>query len=390
MKKKTIAILLTLVILLSGICGFTIAKILDNNTYALLGDGFLTQMTQVMNLVEGKYYQDVDPETLKEGALRGMVDILGDPYSAYMSEEEYEEYTNQLEGNYAGIGVLVTLDQSDGMVTVLQVYSDTPAEQAGMQKGDKIIRIEGEEIEPFADLNATTDQIKGEADSTVNLTILRNEEQLDMQVTRKNLVVQRVQSRVLSNDIGYIEITEFGDNTARDFRNALEELQSQEIRGLIIDVRDNPGGYLDEATDIADLLLPEGIIVYTLDKQGEKMVVESNQEELELPMCILVNENSASASEILVGAIQDYQKGAVIGEKTFGKGVVQQIFPVGSGAVKVTVSSYYTPNGRSIHETGITPDIEVSLPEEVENNPVLRTDENDTQLQRAIQYINEQ
>jgi len=342
------------------------------------------------NFIKQNYLNDISDEELYEGQLKGLFQSLEDPYSLYMTKEEFSDFMDQTIGTYAGIGVIVTPGE-DNLITVVSPIEDTPGERAGLKTGDKIIRVNGKEY--TADkMDEAIKVMKGDPGTSVVLTIMRKDsegtsELLDKEITRQEIRLVSVNSQMLENNIGYIRIISFDDLTDEDFKDQLKSLKKQGMKGLIIDLRNNPGGLLDVCANVADELMGEGTIVYTETKNKEREYLTSDKEKLDLPLTILVNEGSASASEILAGAVQDTKVGVLIGKTTFGKGIVQRIkeFPDGSG-FKLTVSEYFTPNGRNIHGKGIEPDIIVELPENIQEIGVENIKE-DTQLQKAIEVI---
>lgn len=337
------------------------------------------KMLALKEYIEKNYYRELDNEKLMEGAIRGMFQGIGDPYTTYMSAAEYQELMTRTQGSYGGIGVIVT-PGTDGYVTVVSPIEGTPGERAGLVTGDKIISVDGEPI--FGEkLEQAVDLMRGEAGTQVRLSIWREglREPFDVLIEREIIRLLSVRSEVIEGDIGYIRISTFDEQTASDFKDHIENLQKQNIKGIIIDLRNNPGGLLSQCIAIADMLLGEQIIVYTEDRHGRIEQEKSKRKHIDLPLAILVNKGSASASEILAGAVKDGERGLIIGTTTFGKGLVQQLkkLPDGTG-FKYTISQYFTPNGHNIHGTGIEPDIVVELRE---------GEETDTQLEKAIEVI---
>jgi carboxyl-terminal processing protease len=306
-----------------------------------------------------------------------------------MSKKEYEEFNMETEGEYGGIGVIVT-PGDDNLITVVSPIEDTPGERAGIKTGDKIIRVEG--VDYFAEtMDEAVSNMRGEPNTQVTITIFRSSngtsETFDVTLTREIIKLVSVKSAVLEGDIGYIRITSFDIPTYNDFQNHLSQLVQKQVKGLIIDLRNNPGGLMNVSTDIADEILGKATIVYTEDKTGNKEFIYSDADLVDLPLVIMVNEGSASASEILAGAVKDNERGLLLGTTTFGKGVVQRLrdLPDGSG-LKLTVSEYYTPADKNIHGIGIEPDIIVELNEEAEGIGMDYL-EQDNQLQKAIEEL---
>ena len=353
------------------------------------GSGQDKQLAEITNLIQNNYYQDVSQEQIEEGVLHGAVLALGDPYSAYMNVEEKQSYNESLEGAYVGIGVLTTFN-SDWQAVIAQVYNNSPAQKAGLQKGDIFVAVDGQKINTMSskDLSEVTGKIRGEAGTSVEITIERNGQEMSFTVQREEVHITYVTSRMLANNIGYIKIDEFSGSALEEYQQAVAQLQEQGMQAMILDLRDNPGGFVDYAVEIADELLPKATIISVRDKNGNEKQYTSDSKSMDFPMAVLVNQNSASASEILTVALKENQRAAIIGEKTYGKGIIQSHFNLSwGGYLKLTTASYYSPNGNAIHEVGVMPDIEVFLPQEIQNDPSLLTDETDTQLQKAIEIL---
>lgn len=353
------------------------------------GSGQDKKLAEITNLIQNNYYQDVSQEQIEEGVLHGAVLALGDPYSAYMNVEEKQSYNESLEGAYVGIGVLTTFN-SDWQAVIAQVYNNSPAQKAGLQKGDIFVAVDGQKINTMSskDLSEVTGKIRGEAGTSVEITIERNGQEMSFTVQREEVHITYVTSRMLANNIGYIKIDEFSGSALEEYQQAVAQLQEQGMQAMILDLRDNPGGFVDYAVEIADELLPQATIISVRDKNGNEKQYTSDSKSMDFPMAVLVNQNSASASEILTVALKENQRAAIIGEKTYGKGIIQSHFNLSwGGYLKLTTASYYSPNGNAIHEVGVMPDIEVFLPEEIQNDPSLLTDETDTQLQKAIEIL---
>jgi carboxyl-terminal processing protease len=344
------------------------------------------KVNAIYDMLDAHSINAYDKDKLLEDMYRGMLSGVGDPYTYYFDKQAYETFTEKTEGAYVGVGIVVTMDPADMTVTLVTVYPGTPAEKAGMLAGDKIIMVNGSDVTGKA-MEEVTTLIKGRAGTTVNLTVKRNGADITMDVYRENISIPTVSHKMMEGVIGYIRIDQFDRVTLAQFTNALDELKGQQMRGLIIDVRNNPGGLLNTVTDIADILLPEGVITYTEDKSGERKYYNSDESALNLPIVLLVNGNSASASEVLCGAIKDMGMGVLVGEKTFGKGIVQNLYELSDGsAIKVTVAKYYTPNGICLQGDGITPDYPVEM--DAESGWLGQLDEtNDAQLQKALDVM---
>lgn len=346
------------------------------------------RLDDVYQRIMKNYYETPDSEKLINGAIKGMVEGLDDPYSRYYTPEEYTESQQDAEGLYYGIGVVVSMDKDTHQLNIIKVYSDTPAQEVDLRKGDVITSVDGADLSGM-ELSQITALIKGEELSQVKLTILRDGQTLEKTLTRRQVTVDRVEWHMMADNIGYIQISEFRGNALEKMEAAIAEMKDKGAKGIVLDLRDNPGGMMDIVVPIADMLLPEGLIVYTEDVNGNRREEKSDAEMLGLPLTVLINGNSASASEILAGAIQDYGAGTLIGTTTYGKGIVQSIMPYkeDGAALQITTSRYFTPNGRNIHGEGIAPDITVEMPEELLKNPQDLTEENDPQLQKALEVL---
>lgn len=402
MSKKKVITLIVVLLLITNAITFSLTNLMSitfsNKAYIPLAEynklksvyNEFSKVIAVENYVKQNYLRDVDEKKLADGQLKGMLQSLEDPYSNYMTQDEFASFLQQTSGTYGGIGVVVT-PGDDNLITVVSPIEGTPGERAGIKSGDKIIKVNGVEY-----LGENMDQavkvMKGEANTKVTLTILRKNKEgkndiFDIEITREIIRLVTVKSNLIDDNIGYIKITSFDDLTYKDFKAELDKLGKRNIKGLIIDLRNNPGGLLDRCVQIADELLGEGDIVYTQTKSGKRTYERSGKSMVDYPLVLLVNGGSASASEILAGAIKDHKRGTLIGTTTFGKGVVQRIHDLDDGSgLKLTISEYFTPNGTNIHGIGITPDIVVELPEGVEEIGVDNLKE-DIQLRTAIEEI---
>ena len=346
-----------------------------------------SKLAYLISIIKTYYYQDVDDETLVEGMYYGLLESLDDPYSAYYNAEEYEDLMTTLTGDYAGIGALLSKDKTTGVVTISKVYSDTPAEKAGLQAGDQIVSAAGVDA-TSVDLDEFVTNIRGEAGTDVELVIIRDDEEITVTATRDYVSTPTVEYSMLDNNIGYISISQFTNSTYDDFVAAYEDLEAQGMESVIFDLRNNGGGLLDSVVSILDYLLPEGTVVYTEDKYGNRQDYTSEGDTYKsIPMTVLVNEYTASASEIFTGAIRDFDYGTIIGTNTFGKGIVQSTIPLSDGsAIKLTTESYYTPSGECIHGTGIAPDIELEY-EFLGGEDDTYSYDLDNQIQKAIEVL---
>jgi carboxyl-terminal processing protease len=337
-----------------------------------------------------KYYvEPLDDKLLLEGAARGIVASVEDPYSHYMDKEEYSEMMEETSSKYAGIGIVVSVDPKDNLITVVSPFEDSPGEKAGVLPGDKIVKVDNKEV--WGDkLNDAVKMMKGTPGTEVTISIVRDKSAtpIDITVKRDIIKLETVKHKMLNDNIGYIRITGFYQDTASDFNKALDDLYNKKMSGLVIDLRNNPGGLLDQVVDIADRLVPKGLVVYTEDREKRRNEYTSDTDEIKIPLAILINEGSASASEILSGAVKDHEKGVLVGTKTFGKGVVQTVIPLFDGSgISVTTSKYYTPDGISIHGIGIKPDVEIDLPPELKRSVSQISEEDDVQLKKAVEAI---
>lgn len=358
-----------------------IAKSYSNNDIA-------SELNKYKAYIDKYYLGDVDEEKLKEGAIKGYIEGLDDPYTEYISKEDMKEYMENTMGNFVGIGIYMVKDTQANRIKVLSPIKNSPAEKAGILAGDLILSVN--DVQYTADdMTTAAEKIKGEAGSTVKLQILRDNKTLDFEIKRENIKVNPVEGKVINNNIGYIEFSSFDQGTAEDFKNKYQELEKQGIKSLIIDLRNNGGGIVDEALSIADYILDkDSVILYEVDKNNnEKIEKSENNPIINMPIVVLTNENTASSSEILAGALKDSGKAKIVGEKTYGKGVIQQVITLYDGSgLKITSEKYLTPNKTEINKIGIEPDEKVELPDSVEN-VLLVEEKDDTQLQKALEIL---
>lgn len=345
------------------------------------------KISGLRELIDARYLGEVDDSELEEGLYKGLISGLEDPYSVYYDEEETKKLVEATEGEYDGIGAVLTQNMDTGIVTLVQIYEGSPAMEAGLKDDDILYKVGDMEVTGM-DLTEVVSHIKGEKGTEVSLTVLRGENNEEVTVTavRNTIQAQTIEYEMKDDKIGYIAVSEFDLVTYAQYKDALTDLEGEGMKGLIVDLRNNPGGNLSTVCEMLDLMLPEGLIVYTEDKEGNREEMESDEEsQFHLPMVVLMNGNSASASEIYAGAIQDYGIGKIVGTQSYGKGVVQQIFDLKDGTcVKLTIAEYFTPKGRNINGTGITPDVEVEY-EKNEEDP-----EADNQLDKAVEVLKEQ
>jgi len=357
----------------------------SNNLYLTVmnekTENTITKLSTIQALIDQYYLFDYKQEDITDYTIKGYVAGLGDPYSAYYDEEEYTKLQESNSGTYYGIGVLMSQDPDSGIITATRVFSNSPALEAGVKAGDILVAVDGTEVTGM-ELTNVVSMIKGAEGSTVKITLSREGEKklIELDVERREVDVDTVTYEMLDNHVGYIELVEFDSVSVDQFKNALEDLKAQGMESLIVDLRDNPGGLLDTAIKLADMFIDTGVVISTEDSKGNTKDYNATEAGgLDLPCVVLVNENSASASEVLSGCLKYYDAVTLVGVKTFGKGIVQNIIPLTDGsALKLTIAHYYLPDGTDIHKKGITPDITV------EDDPETPEDE---QLQKAIQVL---
>ena len=347
-----------------------------------------SELKKYRALIDKYYLGEVNDEDLEEGAIKGYIEGLGDEYTEYISKEDMEEYMQDTMGNFVGIGIYMVNDTETNRIMVLSPIKGSPAEKAGILPGDYIMKIDGESY-TGEDNSIAASKIKGEEGSTVKLEILRGTETLNFEIKRENVIVNPVEGKVLENNIGYIKFTSFDENTAEEFKAKFEELQKSNIKSLIIDLRNNGGGLVDQALEIVGYIADKGsVLLYEVDKNNNEEVKKSDSNPIiNMPVVLLVNGNTASSSEILAGALKDLGKAKIVGTKTYGKGVIQELLTLKDGSgLKITSQKYLTPNKTEINKVGIQPDQTVELPDSVNN--ILNVDEkDDTQLQKAIEIL---
>lgn len=343
----------------------------------------------VVNHIKKNYYKDIDNETLNTGLIKGVVNSLDDPYSEFMTKEELKKFMESTNGKYVGVGLVVS-PGNDGYITVVSPIKGSPAYKAGIKSGDRIIKVD--EVEYSAEtMQDAVNKMRGEEGKVVNITVLREEQKQkkvhEFKIKRETIKLQTVDGRILEKNIGYIAISEFDKPTYDDFMKELEVLKKKGAQKLVLDLRGNPGGLLDVCTKIADIFLDKGTIVYTKYKDGKKDYYYSDEKKEDMPLVVLVNGGSASASEIVSGALKDRKRAKLVGTQTFGKGIVQRLFNLPyETAVKLTISEYFTPNGNNIHKVGITPDVVVELPDNIKGIGPDYLNE-DTQLKKALEIL---
>ena len=328
---------------------------------AVLDQEIVDKIDELYSYMNVYYYEDVDKEAIEEALYSGLLNSLEDPYSVYYTAEEYEEMMVSTSGTYCGIGAGVSQNLTTMEVTITKVYKGTPSEEAGLKDGDIIVSVDGLEAVTVS-VDELVQNIRGEEGTSVHMVIYRpsTEETLEFDVMRRFVELTSVEGELLENGIGYIEITEFQSTTDEQFQAMVEELKAQGMKGLIVDLRANPGGYLSSVVNMLDYVLPKGLLVYVEDKYGNRDDYTSDANCLDMPLVVLIDQNSASASEIFAGAVKDYEYATLVGKTTYGKGIVQNIIPLEDGdAIKLTTAKYFTPNGNYIHGVGVAPDVEV-------------------------------
>lgn len=346
------------------------------------------QIENVKKMLEKYYLGEIDYEKLEESAIKGYVAGLGDPYTEFIPKAKVTDYIETTKGNYVGIGIYMTADEKADRVKVVSVIADSPAEKAGMQAEDLIKTIDGVEYKA-ADLDNIPTKIKGEAESSVTIEVIRGEETLKFVIEREKVILNKVESKLLENNIGYIKIPSFDETTGQEFKEKYEELKGKNITSLIIDLRNNGGGIVSEALKIADYIVDkDSVLLYEVNKDKKETVKKAEMDPIiDVPVVLLTNGNTASSSEILAGALKDLGKAKIVGETTYGKGIIQQILTMQDGSgLKITTEEYQTPNRNKIHKVGIEPDEVVKMQVSLKDFANLK-EENDTQLQKAIQIL---
>lgn len=357
----------------------------ESVTGEAVNEDTVAKMKVIENVIDTYFYkEDVDKDAMVDGIFKGMVESLGDPYSEYYSKEELESLYQDSFGVYYGVGAYVSLDTTTGLAKVSGIIADSPAEEADLRAEDIIYKVDDVDVTGMS-LQETVSLIKGDENTTVKLTLIRDGKEIEKEVTRRKVESPTVKFEMLDDGMAYIQITEFDTVTVDQFTEAMAMARGNDMKGLILDLRSNPGGNLSSVVSIAKQMLPKGLIVYTEDRDGNREEYSCDgSKELDVPMVVLVNGNSASASEILAGAIKDYGIGTLVGTTTFGKGIVQRPIELSDGsAVKLTISSYYTPNGINIHGIGIEPDVEC----EFDSERYYSDEAYDNQLEKAKEVL---
>ena len=391
---KMIMLVLIVIIVTSLVTAFTTYQYLSNNgiSYSKVNttslEGLEYTLSQFRSELEKKYIGEINDEELIEGAVKGYVDALGDPYTTYYTKKEMKTIMEETNGNFVGIGVYMTKDLEKNAILIIKPIENSPAEKAGILPSDLITKVD--DVEYTGDkLEEASNKIRGEEGTKVKLEIYRNGETKTFELTRTKVVVSHVTTKVLNNDIGYIAISDFEGECASEFETKYKQLEKQGIKKLIIDIRNNGGGIVDEALKIANMLVDkDSTLLITKDKSDKEEITKATEKPIiNMPTVVLVNGYSASASEILAGALKDNGKATLVGTKTYGKGIIQELHQLSDGSgLKITVSEYYTPNHNAIHKIGITPDVEIDLSEDVKQQTTIQ-EKDDNQLQKAIEIL---
>ncbi len=342
------------------------------------------EMDTILQYIEAWYYQEPDVDALIENATRGLLYGLEDPYSYYYSEAEWSQMWEDDEGEYAGIGIEMLGSYTDYSVTITRVFRDTPAERAGVKKGDQLVRTEDIEVNVYSMQNAVN-IMRGKVDEMVEIEVLRNGEYITFQIPRAVIHVNRVEYAMLEDQVGYIVLYQFAGESEKEFSAAMDDLKAQGAKALIVDLRDNGGGWVDAASEIADLFLDDGLLVYSQDRYGTRDNITMSAGKDDIPLVMLVNGSSASSSEILSGGLQDRGRATIVGTQTFGKGIIQVVVPLNDekNGFQMTYAQYYLPSGMEVHKVGITPDIICEMPEEMASRNFFLGDMTDPQLKTA-------
>ena len=381
----------------------------ENQNGSLDVNRITKKITTLQQIIDKYYLFDEDTTQVEDWIYKGMMFGLNDPYTTYYTAEEYQKLNEDTEGEYHGIGVMISQNRGTGLITVIKVFKDTPAAEAGMRPGDILYKVGDMEVTGMDMDILVKDYIKGKDGSEVELTVFRQDEgeYVDLKMERRNVTVQTVEYQMMEDSVGYIAVSQFDVVTADQFKAAVDDLEKQGMKKLVVDLRNNPGGVLGTVVDMLDYILPDDLtiegdkdlvrtnpeatlLVYMADKNGKgEQEYASDGHSLDIPMAVLVNGESASASEVFTGAMKDYGRATIVGTKTFGKGIVQNLIPLDNGtAIKMTTAHYYTPSGFDLHGKGIEPDVEVELKEELRNQITVDVKE-DNQIEAALKALNQ-
>lgn len=378
MISKKRALIYSIILVIVTVIGTTMFQITLGNKVIISKDLYesyakYNKLLGLEGLIQEDYYKEVSENNLVDGALKGLFEGLNDPYSQYYTVDEFESLKEQTSGSFVGIGVYIGVNPENNKLTIISPIEGSPADKAGIKSGDIVLKVDGQSVETKK-IDDVIKHIKGKENTKVNLNVQRKGEELSFDIKRETIVTKSVSNEVMDNNIGYLRIKSFDENTYKEFKENLNTLESKGVKGLVIDLRDNPGGLLDVCVDIADDLIGKGTIVYTKDNTGNKEYYKSDDKQVDMPIAVLINGGSASASEILTAALVDNNKAIAIGETSFGKGLVQSVKGLKDGTgYKLTTAQYFTPNGDYINGKGITPKIK-------------ETNENQ-QLKSALEYI---
>lgn len=385
--KGIIAGLLICAIILGAGYMVFIKPIMISTKGATVAEDTSVKLTTLESIIRSAYlYNDkLDEKKLQDGVYKGFVDAVGDPYTVYYNEAETKELFESTEGEYSGIGAVLSQNIKTMEIVINNVYEDSPAEKGGLKNGDIIYKVDDIDVTDI-ELSEAVTWIRGEKGSKVNIGVIRNGKEITCEVIRDVIEAVTVSHEMMDGDIGYLRITEFDGVTGKQFTKQLAELESEGMKGLVIDLRANPGGNLDVTVEMLKEILPKGVIVSTKEKDGTEKIYENKEDNtFDKPLVVLVDGYTASASEIFSGAVKDYKVGTIVGTQTFGKGIVQSILDLQDGtSLKVTIAEYFTPSGENIHGKGITPDVVVEFPEDIEEVT------SDIQLEKAVEIINNQ
>ena len=352
-----------------------------------------SEVIELFDTANHVFYKETDQDRMIEYAARGVLAGLDDPYTFYYNPEEFEEMWKDDEGNYVGIGVLISSNMSTQVCTISRVFKGSPAEEVGVQRGDILYRVGEDLFVTSSNLQEAVDIMRGIPGTDVDVTFIRNGEEITYTITRKEINVNQIESKMIDNEIGYIALYEFAGNCQKEFETALNQLVSQGAKGIILDLRDNPGGWVDQAQYIADLFMDEGELCYLVYRDGLEHHEDypTKNGKVDVKLTILINENSASSSEILTGALRDCADASVVGVKSYGKGIIQGVYPIGDkgAGYQMTIAQYFTPNGQAVHKEGITPEYIVELPEGDNGMYDFADTEKDVQLKKAVEVTKE-
>ncbi len=398
MKKRGLAVFLTAVLMISLVTATAHAGLLNflspQETVTISAEEYerlkqYEKLDSVLRYIDMWYYEETEKEKLLEGAIQGMLYAVEDPYTFYYAPEDWKTLWENDEGEYAGIGLNLLGSYLDYTVTIIRVFKDTPAQAAGLRKGDMLVRVEDIEVNAYS-MQEAVDLMRGQVGEEVEIEVLRDGEYLTFTMPRAIIHVNRVESMMLENNVGYIALYEFAGDCQSEVKSALDQLRKEGAKALIMDLRDNPGGWVDGAMEIADLFLDKEMLAYSMDRYGNKDPMETKDGKDDIPLVFLVNENSASSSEILSGGLHDLGRATLVGTKTFGKGVIQNVIPLdgfvpenSTDGFQMTVAQYYLPSGAAVHKVGIEPDVVAEMPEEMKNAYFELGDMADPQLKAA-------